>query len=143
LVSVVALAACSSDPLADYFDQVGDVTSTMRSASIAALPDPSAPDRDGVSGVIAARQAAIAALETIDAPAEVRPEHSALILALTDLVAAGEQFLATTIGLDPADFLSAARGATEIDDTALRVATACDAVLRRGIEFGYSLDVRC
>jgi len=115
----------------------------MRADSIAALPNPSAPTPDAVAGVTAARQQAATDLKQLTPPNDIRPEHEALLLAMSDLAAAGVEFLGTAEGLEDEAFVAAIRAATDIDDTAQRVATACDAMQRRAIGLGYTATIRC
>jgi hypothetical protein len=143
LAAIVFISACSSDPVEQYLDRVTDITATMRTDSIAALPNPSTPTRDGVANVNAARQRAIVDLEQLAPPTEVRPEHAALILAISNLVTAGEDFLTTAQGLTDGEFAQAVRSATGIDEAARRVASACDAMQGRATELGYVAGIRC
>jgi len=140
---MLAFVACSPDPLEQYFDRVGEITATMRRDSIVALPDPSRPAPENVSGVIEARRTATDALEAMAPPTAVRPEHAALLLALSDLTDAGDRILAETSQLDSSAFAAAIESATALDEMARRVTIACSALETRAQQLGYGLDLRC
>ena len=143
LVMVLAVVACSPDPLEQYLEGVGEITATMRRDSIVALPDPSQPTPESVSGVIEARRSATNALEAMTPPIEMRPEHAALVLALSDLTDAGDRVLSETTQLDSSAFTAAVESATALDETARRVTIACDALEARAEQLGYDFDLRC
>lgn len=143
LVTMLAFVACSPDPLEQYFDRVGEITATMRRDSIVALPDPSQPTPERVAGVIEARRSATNALEVMTPPAEIRPEHGALVLALSDMTDAGDRILAETSQLDSSAFIAAIESAIALDETARRVTIACGALETRAHQFGYDFDLRC
>jgi hypothetical protein len=143
LLAVLAFVACSPDALEQYFHRIGEITATMRRDSIVALPDPSRPTPENVSGVIEARRTATDALEAMAPPTEVRPEHAALVLALSDLTNAGDRILAKTSQLESSAFTAAMESATGLDETARRVTIACIALDARAEQLGYDLDLRC
>ncbi len=143
LVAVLVFAACSPDALEQYFHRVDEITATMRRDSIVALPDPSRPTPENVAGVIEARRSATKALEAMAPPAETRPEHAALVLALSNMTDAGDKILADTSQLDSSAFTAAIESATALDETARRVTTACIALDARAEQLGYELDLRC
>jgi len=140
---MLAVVACSPDPLEQYFHRVGEITTTMRRESIVALPDPSRPTAENVTGVIEARRSATNALEAMTPPIELRPEHSALVLALSDLTDAGDGLLAEASQLDTSAFTAVIESATALDEMALRVTAACIALETRAEQLRYDLDLRC
>jgi hypothetical protein len=142
-VVVLLISGCSPDPIEQYLDRVGDITATMRTNSIAALPNPATPTPDAVAAVNSARRDAASELNRLIPPSEVRPEHAALLLAVSDLAAAGEAFLADASGMTGAEFTEAIQGAIGIDDNAQRVQVACDAMQRRATELGYTSEITC
>jgi hypothetical protein len=140
---MLVASACGPDPLERYFDQVESITRTMQRDSVAALPDPSVIDRNGISGVNDARQRAVTALEAVVPATEVTPEHAALVLALSDLTAAGTEFLAATSGLATDEFTAAVLASSDLDQIAQRVAAACTALENRASALGYSNRFSC
>ena len=143
LVAVLAFSACSPDPVEQYLNHVGEITQTMRRDSIVALPDPSQPTPESVSDVIDARRSATNALESMAPPIEIRPEHAALVLALSELTDAGDRILAETTRLDLSAFTTAIESATALQEMARRVTIACVALETRAEQLGYDFDLRC
>ncbi len=140
---MLTIVACSPDLLEQYFDRVDEITATMRRDSIVALPDPSQPTPENVSGVIEACRSAKNALEAMVPPTELRPEHSALVLALSGLTDAGDEVLAEASQLDASAFTAVIESATALDEMARRVTAACMALETRAEQLGYDLDLRC
>lgn len=143
LAVVMVSAGCSTeDPLAEYTRTVGDITSEMRRASVAALPSNEI-TREGITGVNDARAAAVQALEDTDVPHELAPEHTALLVTLSDLATAGLELVESTADLDRRDFEAAVLAATDLDELVRRVAAACGAFEQRAAELGHTTDLAC
>lgn len=139
---MAALSSCSN-PIEHYLDQVGDITSQMRRESIVAMPEPGNPTPGGVTGVIAARQSAVEALQNIVPPPDMLLEHTALVFTLSELVAASEAVLDASTGSSTDEFATTMRAATDLDLLAERVTAACNALATRAAELGHTGDVRC
>lgn len=139
----LVVAGCGPDPIEKYFDSVESITRTMQRESIAALPDPAAITWDGIAAVMQARQTAVDSLDTLVPPNELGPEHTALLAALRDLTAAGNDFLAQTEDLPQTAFVEALEATASIDQIANRVVVACDAMQRQADSLGYTAAFSC
>jgi len=141
---VLILAACTStDPVASYVEDLQAIMERLTDESSAALPPGTTPTHDAVAGVVAARRAALAALETTEPPADLAPEHLALVVVFTDFVEAATEFLDETASLDPNEFREALAASTDIDTLAGRVSAACDAIRSRARTLGHSASLEC
>lgn len=143
LLALVGGACSTTDAVGDYLDEVAEITLTMRNESLTAVSDEQSVTRAGIAAVIEARRRASAALRTLVPPADIAPEHSALVRVLTELTTAGEAFLAATADLDAAEFERAVLAAIDLDEIVARVGVACDAVERRALDLDATVDLAC
>lgn len=143
LITVVVGSCSNTDPVGDYSDSVRGITLTMRNESIAAISDGQPITRDGIIGVIAARQRALTALQAVVPPPAIAAEHAALLRVLAEFSTVAETFMESTADLDPAGFEQAVLAATYLDTIVARVGTACDAVVRRAFDLDVAVDLAC
>jgi hypothetical protein len=145
LLSVVALGAgCApSDRTAEYLDDLAGITEQMTNDTFTALPPGAAPTHEQVAEVVDARRRALSAIERLDPPDALDPEHRVLVLALAGLVDAGTAFLEETAALDPQTFLERLNASIEIDALAKRVASACDAMRLRAQDLQHPVGLAC
>jgi hypothetical protein len=139
------LVACSSTaPTTDgYLDAVSAITTKMTADSVAAVQSDVRPTRLQVSAIVGLRADALADLRALEPTDEVRPEHIALVQALSRLVDAGREFLASTEGLDQAAFTAALDGSTDIDAYVAEVHSACVVIEQRSGALGHPVSMGC
>jgi len=138
------LAACSSAPTTDgYLDGVSAITTKMTSDSLATLQRDAQPTRIQVSTIVGLRADALTAIEALAPTDDVRPEHLALVQALTKLVDAGQAFLTDTDGLDQAAFTDALDASTDIDAYVAEMHVACAVLEQRATALGHPVSMGC
>ena len=131
------------DRAADYLDDLAEITEQMTHDAFTALPPGAAPTHEQVAEVVDARRRALSAIDRLDPPDALEPEHRVLVLTLAGLVDAGTAFLEETADLDPQSFLERLNASTEIDALASRVASACDAIRLRAQELQHPVGLAC
>jgi hypothetical protein len=142
--ALVGLSACGSPvSVEDYLNDLSAITVQMTRDTFEALPPGAAPTHEQVVEVIDARRRALAALDDLDPPGELEPEHLVLIAAFEALVDAGDTFLAETASHSPEEFREALNASTGIDLLADRVTSACDAVRQRAETLGFIVSLAC
>jgi hypothetical protein len=144
LLSVVLGTGCAPpDRTAEYLDDLAEVTEQMTNDTFTALPPGAAPTHEQVAEVVDARRRALNAIERLEPPGVLKPEHQVLLLALAGLVDAGTAFLEETAALEPQTFLERLNASIEIDALADRVARACDAMRLRAQDLQYPVGLAC
>jgi hypothetical protein len=141
----VVLAGCGGgdDPVADYVAATAAITEQMTRDAFAALPPGAAPTRDQVSMVVTVRRNALDAIAALTPPAEMAPEHLALVTAMQGFVTATETFMAGVAGLDADGFLAALESSTDLDALADQVSSACTAWEGRAADLGEAVELGC
>ncbi len=142
-LALIGGACSTADPVGDYLESVRQITLEMRNESIASIADGQQITRAGIEGVIEARQRGLTALQAVDPPQDVAPEHAALVRVLAELSTAGEAFMASTSQFDDAQFEQAVLAAVDLDAIVARIGTACIAVERRASDLGIAVDLAC
>lgn len=142
VAATLVFGACAT-PQARYVDEVAAITATMSEAVFEALPRGVVPTRAGVTGVVAARQAAAQALDALTPPEEMRAEHLVFVLMLERFVTASQGFLDETRDLDADAFRDALSASTHLDPIAAAVGTACVAWERRAAAIGHATVLSC
>ncbi len=142
---LVTATACGDDStgVSGYVAATAAITEQMTRDAFANLPPGAAPTRDQVAAVVAVRRTAFEAVGALDPPAEMAPEHQALLVALGRFVTAGEEFLADSAGLDAPEFLAALEATTHIDAIADDVSVACTAWETRAADLGTPVELGC
>lgn len=148
LIATVAVAtiwaACASPSSSEqYLDDVARITVQMTDEAFAALPPGAAPTHQQVAEIVEARRTALVAIERLEPPDELEPEHRVLIAALRAFVDAGTSFVEETAALDSDAFLDALEASTEIDLLADRVSASCDAIRLRAEDLGHPVGLAC
>jgi hypothetical protein len=140
LAALVALAvACtaSGDPVAAYLDRLErtliDGADTVREI----VPPRTAVTRTHVVEVTEARRSTLIALEALQPPPDLGPEHTALISTYTAFVEESQDFLDSTAGLNPDEFLEALESSDEVAASQGLFQTACQAMVSRAAELGH------
>lgn len=148
-VVAVLLAACGGDATAEagevagYVDTVAATTEEMTRAAFAALPPGAAPTHPQVAEVVAARRTALDAIAALTPPAEMLPEHQALVSAMESFVIAGESFIDSSAALDPDAFRVALEASTDIDALARVVSRSCSTWETRAADLGHAAELGC
>jgi hypothetical protein len=142
-VSTIWSACTSPSSSEQYLDDVARITEQMTNDSFAALPPGAAPTHQQVAEIVEARRAALVAIEGLEPPEELEPEHRVLIAALRAFVDAGTSFVEETAALGPDAFLDALEASTQIDRLADRVSASCDAIRLRAADLGHPVGLAC
>ncbi len=140
------LVACSSaaTPTTEgYLDAAAAITTRMTSDSVATVHSDVRPTRLQVTAIVGLRADALAGLQALEPTDDVRPEHLALVQALSRLVDAGRSFLAGTEGLSAEAFSAALDASSDIDAQAAEVHTACVVMEQRATALGHPVSMGC
>jgi len=129
--------------VASYLDDVAAIFERLTDDSSAAIPPGTTPTHQSVSEVVEARRDALVALERLEPPEEIAPEHGVLVTVFADFVDAATSFLDEAAALPPAAFLEALGASSDIDVLAARVADACDAMRGRARTLGHPVTLEC
>ena len=138
LVAVSVACTTTGDPVGAYLDRLEqtllDGADTVREI----VPPRTAVTRTHIIEVTEARFNTLIAMEALQPPSALGPEHTALVSTYTAFVEASEDFLDETSGLDPEEF----ERALEEDSADVAAAqdlflTACQAMVNRAAELGH------
>ena len=143
LATVLAACGGSGDPVAEYVTATSAITEQMTRDAFAALPPGAAPTHDQITAVVTVRRRALDAISDLTPPADMAPEHLALITAMEEFVTASESFVAAVADLDAAAFLAALEASTDIDVLADVVSNACTAWESRAADLGQPVELGC
>jgi hypothetical protein len=146
LAALVALAvACtaSGDPVAAYLDRLEEALTNSADTIREVVPPRTAVSRTQIVEVTETRRATLVRLEALQPPADVGPEHAALISTYTALVDASQAFLDDTAGLGPDEFDAALESSKDVAAAQDLFRLACQAMAERAAALGHTVALDC